>query len=394
MKRSCYFISALSPAADQLAASLVLELRIFHPLVEALGVCGVAMEKAGTKSLCSMHHPGISGRAWRGPRARMLEKSLVDNISRMAPRVVILVGYHPFHNRLAAAFRVQGLKVVLFHPPVISGWHEKKVRELSKNFISLLGINPGLADEYREKGLDYTLVHPERVDQVNSLIVDRKTLGMEGNDALITFMPGSCRKVFRRNLPLFLKVAALLKKEESPARVLIPLSEYTGFDFVQSVLPSDHHLEEPAGLLGVRHCEAAGVFFVEGKSHEIMAVSRAALTCAGITTLESAVMGLPHVVIRPVGDKAWQGSLVNSLQEPDPRGQRNPAVPEFHTRSNPAEIADALVGLLRDGEARDNMLQSFRLLVDHIEDAGYPDAAEVIASHIGKRRRRSRSAAR
>jgi lipid-A-disaccharide synthase len=164
----------------------------------------------------------------------------------------------------------------------------------------------------------------------------------------VAIVPGSRPREIERLLPALAGAARILKDKNPNLQFVLPLAAGIAKQRVRELL------------------QAAGVDaeLVSGGALAVLPGSRLALAASGTATLESALVGVPMVVVYRVSRTTYllvrpiyrlpYVCIVNILA-----GRR--VVPELlQGRANAGSIARAAEPLLKDGRERDDMLDGLR----------------------------------
>ena len=326
-------------------ALLIEALRRRDPSLEFFGAGGDRMRAAGCHTVVDSRDlavVGISEILSQLPKIWSLFHKLVAEADRRKPNLAIVIDSPAFNWRVARQMRKRGIPVVYYVCPQFWAWRQGRVRLLRKYIDKALVIFPFEETFYRDRGVDATFVgHP--LADLPRPGIDRSTYAtrhhLNAAKPWITLMPGSRVKEVRMNLPVILKSAAKLG---SAYQFLLPVAPTLDRIFLQSLIAGT------ASICLVSHTLPA------------LAHSRAAIIASGTATVEAALMGTPFVMVYRVSPLTYRlgrsrvkvphFAMVNLIAGEE-------IVPELVQHDFTAEnVVDRLHEILRDGPARDKML--------------------------------------
>jgi lipid-A-disaccharide synthase len=284
-------------ASGELHAAAVLEaLRRSEPRLEAFGLGGPSLEKAGLRVLVPQSELAVGGlfevfgdlggvaRAWRRMTRALREEH---------PDLVLLVDSPDFNLPLARRAKRLGLRVLWFVSPQVWAWRRGRVRKLAARTDRLAAIFPFEPAAFAGSGLRVDFVGHPLVDRLAPLAAlapreCRERLRLSLERPWVALLPGSRRNELARNLPIQLAAARALHAQDP--RV----------GFALGVAPSLPRAEVEARVAAARLPRLLDLTIVEGRSHELARAADVALTKPGTVTVEVALLGTPQVVVARV----------------------------------------------------------------------------------------------
>lgn len=206
------WINAGELSGDMQAAALLTSLRKHNPALEAIGMGGPNLARAGQRNLFSIDALSVMGIAevfTALPRAFRLLSLIRKELQRLRPKAVILVDAPEFNFRVARIAFDLGIPVHYFIPPKIWAWRTGRVRFLRQYIRRMFCILPFEPAFYARHGMQVDYVGNPLVDMVNW----PKLESMPPYPDRIGLMPGSRRKEVERLLPEFGKAAQVLLRQ-------------------------------------------------------------------------------------------------------------------------------------------------------------------------------------
>ena len=379
------FISAGEASGDLLAAKLVESMHSIDSTLEFFGLTGPSMEKAGVFSLLSIEHLAFMGFfevLKKVPFILRLENKILSEISRVNPKVAILVDYPGLHFRLAPKIRALGVKVVQYVAPKVWAWGYPRVHLLRESFDMVLGVLPFEQNFFEVEQVNYTYVgspHKERVDSITNA---RKFLDIEPSLPLVGLLPGSRKGEIDRIFPDMVHVAEEMHLQFPELLFLIPVAPGLSIEYLSNLLKQSFS-ENLKELEPKPWGKKIGPFYlIKGKSLEVMSASNMAIVASGTATLECGLLQTPMVVMYKMSQLTYllakrkvelnYFSLINLMLS-------DSLVPEYIQEYKIADIAFDSIGLLdENSRKRRDQLTRFKNLYESLQ----PNAEKLASEKI------------
>jgi len=366
-------IVAAEASADLHAARALEELRRIRPEVRAFGVGGPRLRAAGLEALypaedlCVM---GIAEVLPKIPRILAILRGLRRAASERRPRAALLVDSPDFNLRLAKHLKRQGVKVIYYVSPMIWAWRQGRARKIARLVDRMLCILPFEERFYQGTGVSARFVgHPLAERPLPGDVGRyRADLGLPGGRLTVALLPGSRPSELARIFPSMLDAAERIRVKHPDVQFVVPVAQTLTEEAVRPFLAGHRGLD---------------VTLVAGRAEEAVGASDATLVKSGTSTLETALMRRPMVVVYRM---AWLSyfvgrlfvhiahfALVNILA-----GRR--VVPELlQTDASPERMAAEIEKLLSDPAARREQLAG---LEEVRRSLGEPGAALRVAEEV------------
>ena len=273
-----------------------------------------------------------------------------SDIANFAPDVIILIDYPAFNIRIAKWAKKQNIKVYYYIAPKVWAWKERRVKSLRKYVDRLYTIFTFETEYFRSHGIEPHFFGNPLVDD----IAERRTTfpsreeyiaecGLD-NRPIVALLAGSRISEIKSNLPDMVTLAR----------------RFPEYQFVVTAVPwIDRSIYD-------KYIADSPVRYVNNRTQQTLHHSVAAIVTSGTATLETALMGIPEVVLyhipwlyeklRPYFLKIPYISLVNiNLQRE--------AVKEIVCAKLNVEMAtQTLTDILPNGAERERMLRDFEEL--------------------------------
>lgn len=204
-----------------------------------------------------------------------------EDIERFMPDVIILIDYPAFNIRIAKWAKSRGIKVYYYIAPKVWAWKERRVRSLRKYVDCLYTIFPFETEYFRGHGIEPHFFGNPLVDDIAerkaSLPAKEDFVRECGLDSrpIVALLAGSRVSEIKANLPDMVALAR----------------EFPEYQFVVTAVPwIDKNIYD-------RYIAGSPVRYVNNRTQHTLAHSVAAVVTSGTATLETALMGIPEVVI-------------------------------------------------------------------------------------------------
>ena len=356
-------------SGDTHTARLALELQRLQPGVKLFGAGGPRMKEAGVELLLDLTEHAVVGLTdvlANYGKFRRFFWQLVGEAGRRRPDAVILTDYPGFNLRFARQMKARGIRVFYYISPQVWAWAPWRVQDIARMVDLMMVIFPFEKEFYARRApqLPVEFVGNPLVEQLGG---PSERLAREAN--LVALLPGSRDREVERILPVMAEAARLLRRNRSGLRFELAAAS----EKIASVA------RQLAGDLPVE--------IRVGGAHELMQRATAGMVASGTATLESALFGLPHVVVYRV---SWLTYILGRCLVTVPHlGIVNvmagrEIVPEFiQHHARPGRLAQSIGALLDDATRRERMQRELAAVVVTLEGAHAAGrAAEAVLAKL------------
>jgi len=374
--QSSMMIVAGEASADLHGAHVVAEVNRRFPNIAVFGAGGASMRKTVFEELVpaeSMSLAGLTEVLMGLPRMFRIMRQLVKAAKERRPQVAVLIDLPDFNLRLAKRLKRLGIPVVYYISPQLWAWRQGRVEQVRRYIDKMLVILPFEKPFYEEHSVEVEFVgHPlvEELEGAPDQEQARLKLGLPTDGApVVAVLPGSRLKEVSRNLPTMLEGLSLIREQLPELKVLIPVASTIPSDMVEAIV-SESRIDAQ---------------IVDGQAVEVVRASDAALVCSGTSTLQTALLARPMVVVYRVSwltyailkrlVKVAHIALVNLVA-----GRR--LVPELIQEAfTPSRIQEELLPMLNNQELRNELTQAF---TDLREGLGHGAVSARVVDAIGE----------
>ncbi len=281
-----YYLIAGEPSGDLHGSNLMKGLKKSDPAAEFRFWGGDLMAEAGGRDNLRKHYRETSffGVVQVLQNLRTIRRQMREcqaDVAAYAPDVLILIDYPGFNMKMARWAKRHGIRVFYYIAPKVWASREGRLKAIRRDVDRLFIIFPFEREYFAAKGVEALF---EGNPLVDALAARRDTLptGEEfrrrhGLDArpIVALVAGSRRAEIRMNLPLMARLA-----ERFPDR-----------QFVVTAVPWIERELYEAQIAG------SPLRYVVGETYETLAAAEAAVVTSGTATLETALLGVPEVVV-------------------------------------------------------------------------------------------------
>jgi len=361
-----YYLIAGEPSGDLHGANLIRGLRKADPDAQFRFWGGDLMADAGGKTNLRKHYRetsffGVVQVLRNLGTIRRQMRECQDDIAAFAPDVVILVDYPGFNMKIARWAHEHGLRTFYYIAPKVWASREGRVKGIQRYVDRLFVIFPFECGYFPKHGIEPVFEGNPLVDALEArrgtLPAPEEFRRRNGLDSrpIIALLAGSRRSEIRKNMPLMARLA----------------ERFPGHQFVVAGVP----WLDPA--LYEEHIAGSPIRYVCDQTYETLAAAEAAVVASGTATLETALLGIPEVVVYRLAPLEYYGmplvvrcpwvSLVNL-------NLRREAVAEvLQSNLDITRAERELRAILPGGEKRQRMLADFEELRTVIGGPGASD---------------------
>ena len=277
--------AAGDPSGDQHASVIVQRLSTLMPGVRCFGIGGPSMQSKGFEPLMRFEDFNRMG-LWEVlvhlPFFLKAKKFLTTAMDSNKPKALVCVDYPGLNIPLMKEAHKRGIPVVWYIVPQVWAWKKKRAALLGR-YASFIGaVFPFEVDFFKSYSAPISFVgHPlvEARQYRNKVNGTGEIKNQRDRDSILSLVPGSRKQEVTAILPVMINAAALLKRQYPNLRVVV--SKCHG-------LPME--LYQPA-------CLQTGIDVFEGQLSDLLDRARYALVTSGTATLETALAGVPMVIV-------------------------------------------------------------------------------------------------
>jgi lipid-A-disaccharide synthase len=281
-----YYLIAGEASGDLHGANLLRALRQRDATAEFRAWGGDRMQEAGADLVRHVSELAFMGFWEVAVNLRSIMRLLAQarqDLLAWKPDVLILIDYPGFNLRMAAAAKAAGIPVIWYISPQVWAWKAGRVKTLRNRVDELYAILPFEKAFYAERGMDIHFVGHPLLDEIarrqlsgeGAALPVATAAGLPERRPWIALLPGSRKQEISRMLPVMLDVARRHPERRFALAGLRQIGESTYRSF---------GLPDQVAL----HMD---------NTYAVLEQAQAALVTSGTATLETALFGVPEVVL-------------------------------------------------------------------------------------------------
>ncbi len=368
-------------SGDQLAAPLIAALKARRRPMRFAGIGGPRMQAEGFESHYPMEKLSVRGyaEALRHYREIMaIRRRLTKTLLAERPDLFIGVDASDFNLGLERRLKQAGIPAIHYVSPSVWAWRAWRVRRIARSVTRILVMFPFEAPLYEKAGVPVTYVgHPlaDLIPLAPAKYEARVALRLPAGKLIIALLPGSRRSELEYMAASFILAAHRFRQEVPDVHFVCPTVTRETRDMFERTVHLHQRTDLPLTLLF-------------GHSHEALAAADLALVASGTATLEAALFKTPMVIAYRQSPLTW--ALMRAMLYLPYVGMPNilageKLVPELlQGEANPAALAAALLGLLRDTAAQRRQVERFHEFHHLLRQNAAEKAADAILEVLKK----------
>ncbi|MCK4993662.1 MAG: lipid-A-disaccharide synthase [Candidatus Omnitrophica bacterium] len=291
-------IIAGEPSADMHGAALTRALKISNPNLVISGIGGPQMREAGVKTFADLTQYAVIGFIEVLKHFSIFKKTFeltLLQIKKEQPQAVILIDYPGFNLRLAKRIKqdIPKVKVIYYISPQIWAWGKKRINLIKQTVDKMLVVFKFEETMYKENGIDAKFVgHPllEKFKGLKEKKAVLESMNLSDTDKILSILPGSRINEVKKLLPVMLKGATALQKKMPEIKFLLIRALNINSDLIRGITHDYRHLN---------------LKIIDKNTYDARNISSFAWVCSGTATLETAILGIPMLVVYKTSFLTW-----------------------------------------------------------------------------------------
>ncbi|HZS67554.1 MAG TPA: lipid-A-disaccharide synthase [Burkholderiales bacterium] len=366
-------------SGDLLAAHLIGALKARAPAAAFAGIGGPRMAAQGFQTQFPMDKLSVRGyaEALRHYREIMgIRKNLARALIRERPDLFIGVDSSDFNLGLERQLKDAGIPAIHYVSPAVWAWRRWRVRRIARSVSHILVMFPFEEPLYRAAGVPVTYVgHPlaDLIPLEPPKQEARAALRLPAGKLIIALLPGSRRSELEYMASAFVLAAHRFRQEVHDVHFVCPMVTRETREMFERAIHENERTDLPLTLLF-------------GHSHEALAAADLVLVASGTATLETALFKRPMVIAYRQSPITW--ALMRQMLYLPYVGMPNilageRLVPELlQDQATPANLAGALLTLLRDTSAQRRQVERFHEFHELLRQNNAQKAADAVLSVV------------
>jgi lipid-A-disaccharide synthase len=280
------------PSGDHNCAPVVRALRAGLPDAEFWGIGGTMMEAEGFKPVmpfAPFNRMGLVEVAVHLAFFLNAKKHLITLMEKRRPDVVVCVDYSGFNIPMMKAAHALHIPVVWYIAPMVWAWHRERAQVLGRYAAHIAVIFPFEAPYFSPFAAPVSFVGNPTVEAMERDGVFTKAMKVHpGRENFrLAIVPGSRRQEVERLLGPMIEAFMILRQRYPALRATV--SRF-------SQLPLELYQKAIGG---------APVELYDGPLRTMLGAVDCALVTSGTATLETALLGVPHVIAYRTSALTW-----------------------------------------------------------------------------------------
>lgn len=364
-------IVAGEASGDLHGSNLVRAMKSQDPDIVFIGIGGEKMQKAGVEILFSSSDMAVVGLTEVFFRLRIVLnafRKIKSILKNSHPDLIILIDYPGFNIHMAGIAKRLRVPVLYYISPQVWAWRTGRVKKIARRVDRLAVILPFEEDFYRERGVNVDYVGHPLLDCISDAGADIPDGGL--THPVIGLLPGSRKEEVTRLLPVMMKSAEILARGYPELQCLLALAPTIDFELVQSLIAKS----------------SVRIKIIRDEIYGVLSSCDIAIVTSGTATLETAIIGIPMVIVYSVSPITyWGGRIVIKVPY---IGLANlvageNVVPEvIQNEVTPERLAHEVDVILEDEIVRGNMIRRLKEIKGRLGSGGASERTAEIAFEI------------
>jgi lipid-A-disaccharide synthase len=281
---------------------------------------------------------------------RRVFRQVLKEAEQRGTKTALLVDYPGFNLRLAAALKKRGVRVVYYISPKVWAWNKRRIPRMVEVIDRLMVIFPFEVDVFAGTGLQVDYVGNPLVEQLDRFLVTEPKALPWKSERRIALLPGSRRQEIERILPAMLEAAWKLENSFPELSFMI-------------ATPNQQIERTVKGKVFTCRYKPSRLSIICGNARELMRQAEAAIVTSGTATLETALIGTPHILVyRTSALTYWFARLVVKISYiglVNIVAGRSVCPELIQHEAAPERLAEETARLLSDTPERKAMLEGY-----------------------------------
>ena len=373
-------IIAGEASADLHGSNLVKYIKKLDTSFRFIGIGGELMREAGVEILFNSSEMAVVGATEVISKIGTIYRAARDIkyiLKNSHPDLLILIDYPDFNIHIAHTAKKAGVPVLYFISPQLWAWRKGRVKKIERRIDRMAVILPFEEEFYKERGVTVDYVGHPILDSIPKDIKNDeilKSLNLRNAFPIIGIIPGSRKEEIQRMLPSMVEAAEIIGKRYPAIRCVLPLASTIPIEFVESIIKKS----------------SVQIDLPNGNIYDILSICHAAMVTSGTATLETALMGIPMVVAYKLSTLSyWVGRMVVDvpfISLANLVAGEKVVTELIQHEVTPKRLAEELLVLLGDEEARNTMISKMGTLRNRLGNGSACQKTAEIALHMVGRR--------
>jgi lipid-A-disaccharide synthase len=294
-KTKLILIVAGEASGDLHAAALARAINAIQPQIKFFGLGGEKLKQEGVDlyfDIVELAVVGFFEVLKNLKKFKEIFSGLLKEVDRRKPDLAILVDYPGFNLRLAAELKKRGIPIIYYISPQVWAWGKARIRTIKRLVDLMLVVFKFEEELYKENSIPVAFVGHPLLDTVKSRLSREeifKKYSLDVKKITFALLPGSREKEVKLLLPIMLDTAKIIHRQKPDSQFLI-LRSQTVKPEIFNRITADYWLP---------------ITMVSDMTYDGISASDFALVASGTATLETAILGVPMVIMYKVSFLTW-----------------------------------------------------------------------------------------
>ncbi len=294
-KSKLVLIVAGEASGDLHAANLIHQIKNIQPQIKFFGLGGNRLKQEGLDlyfNIVDLAVVGLFEVLKNLKKFREIFSGLLKEVDSRKPDLAILVDYPGFNLRLAAQLKKRQIPVIYYISPQVWAWGRERIKAIRQLVDMMLVVFKFEETLYQENGVAAKFVGHPLLDSAKPALSKEELFRQYSLDTkrfTFALLPGSREKEVSLLLPVMLAAAKIIYKRKPDSQFLILRSPTVNPGIFNRITS---HYRLPLVILSGMTCDG-------------IAASDFAIVASGTATLETAILGVPMVILYKVSFLTW-----------------------------------------------------------------------------------------
>lgn len=366
-------------SGDLHAANLVSAIKDINPDIQFFGLGGEKLKSEGVSLIFNIVDIAVVGFFEVLKNLKKFHRIFVATLKetdKIKPSLAILIDYPGFNLHLAKELKKRGIPIIYYISPQVWAWGENRIKTIKQLINHMLVAFKFEEELYKKHNIPVSFVGHPLLDVVKpdnpkeNLFAE---LNLDPKNITISLLPGSREREVKTLLPIMLDSAKLIRRSIPSAQFIVLRSPTVDEDIFKNIF--------------LRY--DLPIYILSARTYAGLTASDFALVASGTATLETAILGIPMVILYKVSFLTWLYvrtlikipyiGLVNVVKQ-------KKIIEEFlQYNATPRKIADYIVNLLKDTDKLKHLKNELLSLKNSLgEEGASKKAARIIVDFLNQ----------
>ena len=295
--------------------------------------------------------------------------SMLEEIQKLKPEVLLLIDYPGFNLRFAYAVRelLPDIKIVYYISPQVWAWNKRRIPKMVKTLDLMMCIFPFEKEIFESAGLKTVFPGHPLVDELEEI-----REGVERDDRLMGLFPGSREREVASLFPIMVETARRMH------------INHPNLKFEAAAASDKLRVQMQEIIDEGKLADSSIITLRTGNSQSLMQRAVCGVVASGTATLEAAALGMPYCLVYKLAWPTWVlGKLLVKIEFigiVNILAGRKVVEELIQGEAEPCQIEEHLSPLIKSAEARNELRTELLKTASMLGEPGsHARAAEEVA---------------